>query len=112
MPLIGALAGASPEVLAAVAQALKLIGTAAAVMPLREASERVSDGALRRAARQAVATIQSRLQGASPGQLSLAAGESGQVTLAEETFRTRLAPGRGALSGLRPRLRVLRVVRS
>ena len=78
-PLIEALAGDSPEVLEAVAQALQRLGTAAAVMPLREASERVSDGALRRAARQAVATIQSRLQGASPGQLSLAAGERGHA---------------------------------
>ena len=36
------------------------------------------------AARQAVAQIQSRLTGATPGQLALAAGDSGQLSLAEE----------------------------
>jgi hypothetical protein len=90
-PLIEALAGDSPAVLEAVAEALQRVGTAAAVMPLRKASERVSDGALRRAARQAVATIQSRLQGASPGQLSLAPGGAGRVTLAEDDTQGRVS---------------------
>jgi hypothetical protein len=90
-PLIEALAGDSPEVLAAVAGALQHVGTAAAVMLLRGASERVPDGALRRAAREAIATIQSRLQGATPGQLSLSSSETGQVTLAGDDARGRVS---------------------
>src|SRR6185436_5845866 len=46
-----------------------------------ESSPRDKD--LHRAARQAIAEIQSRLQGASPGQLSLAGAEGGQLSLAE-----------------------------
>jgi hypothetical protein len=67
------------------------VGTAAAVMPLRGAAERVPDGTLRRAAREAVATIQSRLQGATPGQLSLSSSETGQVTLAGDDARGRVS---------------------
>ncbi|MES1211295.1 MAG: hypothetical protein ABUL63_03065, partial [Acidobacteriota bacterium] len=61
-----------------------------AVLPLKEAAEgfgRSSRGPeLRKAARQAVAEIQGRLQGASgatPGQLSLADAEAGQLSLAQ-----------------------------
>jgi HEAT repeat protein len=92
-PLIEALAGDAPLVPMAVAQALERVGTAAAVLPLREAAARVGDGEFRRAAEQAVSAIQSRLQGATPGQLSLAAGETGQVSLVEE------ARGRVSLTG-------------
>jgi hypothetical protein len=42
---------------------------------------------LRKAAREAVAQIQSRLGGASPGQLSLAGGDGGALSLAEEDPR-------------------------
>jgi len=86
-PLIEALAADSLAVLVAVAEALERVGTAAAVMPLREASERRREGELRRAARQAIAGIQARLQDAAPGQLSLAAGDAGQVSLIEDDLR-------------------------
>ena len=62
---------------------LERVGTVAAVMPLREAAERVRE--LRRTAARAVGAIQARIEGASPGQLSLAAGDAGQVSLVEES---------------------------
>ena len=68
----------------AAANALGRLGLVEAVLPLKEAAERPwFDRELRRAARQAIAEIQSRLQGASPGQLSLAGGETGQLSLTE-----------------------------
>ena len=68
----------------AAANALGRVGSAAAVLPLKEAAERSwLDRDLRRATRQAIAEIQSRLQGASPGQLSLAGAEAGQLSLAQ-----------------------------
>jgi HEAT repeat protein len=66
----------------AAAQALGRAGTAAAVLPLKEAAEEGGTWELRRVARQAIAEIQSRLQGASPGQLSLAGADVGQLSLA------------------------------
>jgi hypothetical protein len=84
-PLIDALERHfSAELLEVVARELGRIGTAAAVVPLRQASDRERDGHFRRAARHAIAEIQARLRGAAPGQLSLAAGEAGQVTLTED----------------------------
>jgi hypothetical protein len=56
------------------------VGTAGAVLPLKEAAER--DGDLRRAARQAIAAIQERL-GAKPGQVSLAGSEAGTLALSD-----------------------------
>ena len=68
----------------AAASALGRVGSSAAVLPLKEAAESFShDPELRRATRQAIAGIQSRVQGASPGQLSLAGAEAGQLSLAE-----------------------------
>jgi HEAT repeat protein len=68
----------------AAATALGKVGTAAAVQPLQEAAERSWIALdLRRAARQAIAEIQSRVEGASPGQLSLASSEAGQLSLSE-----------------------------
>ncbi len=61
-------------------RALGEAGTAAAVPPLREASE--SRAELRGVARQAIAEIQSRIPGAGPGHLSLAAAEAGALSLA------------------------------
>jgi len=79
------------------AEALALVGTPLSVIPLREAaSAHLLDAALRRAARQAVAEIQGRVRGASPGQLSLAGDQAGQVTLVEEDTRGRLSLGRTA----------------
>lgn len=68
----------------AAANALGRVGSAAAVLPLKEAAEHSwLNLDLRRATRQAIAEIQSRLQGASPGQLSLAQAEAGQLSLAQ-----------------------------
>ena len=83
-PLILALQREQADLRVAAASALGRVGSASAVLPLKEAAERGSrDPELRRATRQAIAEIQSRLQGASPGQLSLSGGEVGQLSLAE-----------------------------
>lgn len=67
----------------AAASALGPLGSPAAVLPLKELAERFEgDPEITRATRQAIAEIQSRLPGASPGQLSLAGAEVGQLTLA------------------------------
>lgn len=97
--LVEALAQHGDERLAA-AEALGRIGTAAAVLPLREAARaHPGDGALRQVVRESVAAIQARLTGASPGQLALAGGASGHVSLAEDA-RGRVAvpdePGDGS----------------
>ena len=82
-PLIEALRRDHPDLQAAAARALGLLGTAEAVLPLREAAERFQrDRALSSASRQAIAEIQSRLAGASPGQLSLTGGGAGRLALA------------------------------
>ena len=82
-PLIEALERGQASLRVAAATALGRVGSADAVLPLKQASEGSwLDLELRRAARQAIAEIQSRLQGASPGQLSLAGTEAGQLSLA------------------------------
>jgi hypothetical protein len=80
----------------AAARALGQVGTIAAVLPLKE--REAQDRAVRAAARQAIAEIQSRARGAAPGQLSLAGGESGRLSLASgEEGRLSLTPStRGA----------------
>ena len=84
-PLIAALEREAPELRVAAANALYRLGSAAAVLPLKEAAERFpGDARLQRATRQAIAAIQSRLQGASPGQLSLAGAEAGRLSLAAD----------------------------
>ena len=86
--LVSALGHRSADVRIAAAEALGRIGTPLAVPPLREAtSGRTLDGALRRATRQAIAQIQSRVKGASPGQLTLAGESGGQLSLAEDDRR-------------------------
>jgi HEAT repeat protein len=81
-PLVRALGHLHPRVRVAAAQALGRIGTVAAVLPLKQAAERFGD--LQGASRQAVAQIQSRAVGATPGQISLSGGGGqGQVSLAE-----------------------------
>jgi hypothetical protein len=68
----------------AAAEALGRVGTVAAVLPLKDVADRYErNGTLRRATRQAIAEIQSRASGASPGQLSLAVGDAGQVSLVD-----------------------------
>jgi hypothetical protein len=82
-PLIKALRHDTADVRLAAAKALGRIGSAAAVLPLEEAAESFShDPELVLATQQAIAEIQSRVPGASPGQLSLAGVEAGQLSLA------------------------------
>ena len=71
-----------------VIEALGRVGTVRAVLPIKEAAgQDTADLELRRAVRQAVAEIQSRLPGASPGQVSIAEGEGGQLSLADDDPR-------------------------
>ena len=90
--LIEALSRDVPGLPAAAAETLGRGGSAAAVLPLQEVAEVATDRQLLRAARQAVAEIQSRLTGASPGQLTLASGDAGQLSMSnDETGRVSLA---------------------
>ncbi len=83
-PLLLALQREPADIQVAAANALARAGTAAAVLPLKETAERSpNDQELQRATRQAIAEIKARLQGASPGQLSLAGVEAGQLSLAQ-----------------------------
>jgi len=81
-PLIQALERDHSELQMAAAEALGRVGSAAAVLPLKELADRSAE--TRQAARQAIAEIQSRIQGGSPGQLSLAQAETGQLSLATD----------------------------
>jgi hypothetical protein len=81
--LIVALQRDQADLRVAAANALGRVGSVAAVLPLKEMADRFLLGEVRKAARQAIAEIQSRVQGASPGQLSLAGAEAGQLSLAE-----------------------------
>ena len=107
-PLLRALAEGARDgdVRITAATALGHVGTAAAVGPLQEAA--AGDAGMRRAARQAIAGIQSRLTGAEAGQLSLAAGGEGALTLAEDERgrvsvvgeeKAPLVPDRGQAAG-------------
>ncbi len=93
-PLLEALERDLATTRIAAVQALGRVGGVAAVPKLRDAAERhASDGNLGRAVRQAVAEIQSRLAtvgGARPGQLSLAGGEAGQLSLVDKAVEGRL----------------------
>ena len=83
-PLIQALQYENTEVRTAAANALGRVGSAAAVLPLKEVAEHsLLHQDFRRAARQAIAAIQSRLPGATPGQLSLTGAQTGQLSLAQ-----------------------------
>jgi HEAT repeat protein len=85
-PLIQALSREPSAIRMAAANALARVGSTAAVLPLKEAAESaLLDPDFRQAARQAIAEIQSRVQGASPGQLSLAGAEAGQLSLAADS---------------------------
>jgi HEAT repeat protein len=93
-PLVAAL-DRDLDVRQAAAEALGRCGSVTAVLPLKDAAEQYVERDFRRAARQAVAAIQSRAAGATPGQLSLSAadaGGAGQLSLAEgEAGRLSLA---------------------
>jgi hypothetical protein len=82
-PLVEALAAPQPVVAAAAAHALARCGGVGAVPALKEAEGRGGD--VGRAARTALGAIQSRLTGASPGQLALAGGDAGQLSVADST---------------------------
>jgi HEAT repeat protein len=91
-PLVAAFDRHGPAVWTAIAAALGRVGTAGAVAPLRTMASRYPfDLGLRRASRQAIAEIQSRLTGATPGQLALADGDAGQLSLAEEDAHGRVS---------------------
>lgn len=64
------------------AKALGQVGTAEAVLPLKEAAAR-SGGRIASAARQAIASIQSRIEG-TPGRLALAGDDDGQLSLSRD----------------------------
>jgi hypothetical protein len=84
-PLLLALQRDQPALRIAAVKALARIGTAAAVLPLKEAAERFSrDPPLVQAIYQAIAGIQARLPGTTPGQLSLARAEAGQLSIAND----------------------------
>lgn len=90
--LLDALDGDVPDLRVPAIEALGHTGSARAVPAIKEAAEAADAGAeVRRAARQAVAEIQSRLPGASPGQLSLAEGEAGRLSLAADDPRGRVS---------------------
>jgi hypothetical protein len=102
--LLQALQRQEEEVRLAVVHALGRVGTAAAVLPLQEgAGGSWLDRDLHRAAREAIAEIQSRLAGASPGQLSLADTEAGQLSLAQaEAGQLSLAAGEAGQLAMAP----------
>jgi HEAT repeat protein len=79
------------DVRVAAAQALRDVGSAAAVLPLKEALDRDRSAPLQKAARESIAAIQSRLHGASPGQLSLTEAQAGQLSLADADPRGRVS---------------------
>jgi hypothetical protein len=84
VPLLwGNVAHARTEIALAALEALAAAGTADDVPRLREL-EASGTRALASAARQAVASIQSRLAGASPGQLALTDGSDGRLSLTDE----------------------------
>jgi HEAT repeat protein len=83
-PLLESLGSDDAALRIAVAEALAKVGTAHAVVALKEAAAAdPHHRALQRAVRQAVVEIQSRLTGASPGQLSLASPAGGALSLSE-----------------------------
>jgi HEAT repeat protein len=81
--MLAALHSPVDAVRTAAARALGRAGTVAAIQDLRALSQSESPVA-RGAARQAIAEIQSRLPGAGPGQLTLAAGEAGALSTASD----------------------------
>jgi hypothetical protein len=90
--MLGALRHEDEDVALAATRALGRAGTVASVPALREAAEARSG--LRGPVRQAIAEIQARLDRAEPGQLSLAGGEAGALSLAADAGE----PGRLSLA--------------
>jgi HEAT repeat protein len=96
--LIGALEGDVFESRLAAAEVLAEVGSIAAVPALREAERQGLQ--IRRLARQAIADIQARATG-TPGAVSLAGAEAGQVSIAED-FSGRVALSSSRRSQERP----------
>jgi HEAT repeat protein len=94
--LIRALDRDDDAVRLAVIEALGHMGDARAVMPIEDAARDGADAETRRIARQAVAEIQSRVPGASAGQLSIAGDDAGQLSLADDDPRGRVSLSRPA----------------
>jgi len=84
--LLAALKSDDGRVQVAAAEALGRAGSIAAVSALRAALLRTGPGHISfpHAVQQAIATIQSRVASASPGQISLAEGDGGRVSLASD----------------------------
>jgi hypothetical protein len=94
--LVGLLGHEEREVRLAVAAALGRVGTTAAVAPLRAVvAAHPLDLGLRGGASEAIAAIQARADGAAPGQLALAGGEAGTLTLADDHGSGRVALAEG-----------------
>jgi HEAT repeat protein len=84
--LIDALAHSAAAVRLAAVEALGRSGTAVCIPALQQAAQtRENNAALREAVRDAVAAVQSRLRGATPGQLSLSSSAAGQISLPADT---------------------------
>jgi hypothetical protein len=83
VPALSAALAAESVVAEEAARALGQIAGASAVAVLHEAEARGGD--VRRAAREAIAAIRSRLTDASPGQVALAGDEAGQLSVAGVT---------------------------
>jgi hypothetical protein len=94
--LIAALEHRLPVVQAEAVTTLGRVGSVRAVAPLRDWESRHGlDRWFRADARRAIAQIQSRLADASPGQLSMAEAEAGQVSLVKEDERGRVTVAKG-----------------
>ena len=90
--LIAALEHRLPAVQAEAVTTLGRVGSVRAVAPLRDWESRHGlDRWFRADARRAIAQVQSRLSGASPGLLSMAGAEAGQVSLVKEDERGRVS---------------------
>jgi hypothetical protein len=83
VPALSAALAAESMVAEEAARALGRIAGADAVAALHEAEARGGD--IRRAAREAIAAIKSRLTGASPGQFALIGDDTGQLSVADST---------------------------
>jgi hypothetical protein len=108
--LIRALSRSELDVRVAAAEALGAVGTIAAVAPLRRTlASPVTGRGLGRTVRRAIATIQARVPGAAPGNVSLAEGETGQLSYPQDdrsgslSFPVRADPGAPPPGGGRPR---------
>ena len=89
--LIRTLDRGEDDVRLAAIEALGHMGSARAVLPIQDAARAGANAETRSAARQAVAEIQSRLPGASAGQLSIADHEAGRLSLADDDPRGRVS---------------------